>query len=170
MTSEQAKFLAEFFANVLEQEGRTTAQVLAAVTEEGRDYKPDAKSRSAWELASHLAAGDIWFLDSICDGAFNWDPDAEKRVTAGFRNVSDVVEFYNRELPKRVQRIRSAPPEQMARVIDFFGMMQQPAAAFLSIAVNHGVHHRGQLAAYLRPLGSRVPSIYGGSADTEAAT
>jgi hypothetical protein len=27
------------------------------------------------------------------------------------------------------------------------------------------IDHRGQLAVYLRPMGSKVPSIYGGSAD-----
>ena len=27
------------------------------------------------------------------------------------------------------------------------------------------VHHRGQLTTYLRPMGSKVPSIYGPSAD-----
>jgi uncharacterized damage-inducible protein DinB len=27
------------------------------------------------------------------------------------------------------------------------------------------MHHRGQLAAYLRAMGSRVPNIYGPSAD-----
>jgi len=27
------------------------------------------------------------------------------------------------------------------------------------------VHHRGQLSAYLRPMGGKVPSIYGPSAD-----
>jgi uncharacterized damage-inducible protein DinB len=31
--------------------------------------------------------------------------------------------------------------------------------------LNHGIHHRGQLMTYLRPMGSKVPSIYGGSAD-----
>jgi uncharacterized damage-inducible protein DinB len=36
---------------------------------------------------------------------------------------------------------------------------------FLAMAQNHSVHHRGQLAAYLRAMGSHVPSIYGGSAD-----
>jgi len=30
------------------------------------------------------------------------------------------------------------------------------------MANNHGIHHRGQLAAYLRALGSKVPAIYGG--------
>jgi uncharacterized damage-inducible protein DinB len=31
--------------------------------------------------------------------------------------------------------------------------------------MSHSIHHRGQLSAYLRPMGAKVPSIYGGSAD-----
>jgi|SRR5687767_5531793 len=165
MTNEQAKFLGDLLANTLEQESRTTAKVLAAVPDDKRSYKPDDKSRTAWELATHLATGDVWFVDSICDGAFNFDPEAEKRMTAGFKTVNDVVEYYNREFPARIQRLRSTPPEKLAKVIDFFGVTQQPAAGLLIIANNHGIHHRGQLAAYLRAMGSTVPSIYGGSAD-----
>jgi uncharacterized damage-inducible protein DinB len=33
--------------------------------------------------------------------------------------------------------------------------------------VRHGVHHRGQLSAYLRPMGAKVPSIYGPSGDSK---
>lgn len=165
MNQEQAKFLADFYAGVLEQEGQTTAKVLAAVNDTQRDYRPDAKSRTAWELATHLALGDIWFLDSICDGAFNYDPAAEKKMAEGFTSVNDVVEFYRREFPKRVERLRASPASAMVKDVDFFGMMTVPAATLLSVATNHGVHHRGQLAAYLRPMGSKVPSIYGGSAD-----
>ena len=33
------------------------------------------------------------------------------------------------------------------------------------MANNHSTHHRGQLAAYLRAMGSKVPPIYGDSAD-----
>jgi uncharacterized damage-inducible protein DinB len=43
--------------------------------------------------------------------------------------------------------------------------MKNPAVVFLNFALVHSVHHRGQLAAYLRPMGGKVPSIYGGSAD-----
>ena len=165
MNQEQAKFLSEFYATTLEQEGQLTAKVLAAIRDDGRDYKPDEKSRSAWELATHLAIGDVWFIDSICDGAFNYDPEVEKNMSASFKSIGDVVDFYKREFPKCVQRLRSASAESMAREVDFFGMMKLPAAALLSIANNHSVHHRGQLATYLRPMGSKVPSIYGGSAD-----
>ena len=44
-------------------------------------------------------------------------------------------------------------------------MMQMPNATYLGFANNHSVHHRGQLAAYLRAMGSKVPAIYGDSAD-----
>ena len=30
------------------------------------------------------------------------------------------------------------------------------------------IHHRGQLTTYLRPMGSKVPSIYGKSGDASA--
>jgi uncharacterized damage-inducible protein DinB len=169
MNPEQARFLADFFADAFEQESRTTARVLAAVPDDRRDYRPDEKSRTAWELAVHLAAGDVWFLDSICNGAFAFDPESEKKLTAGFKTVADVVEFYTRELSRQIQRLRSTPAEKLATVIDFFGRMQQPAASFLIVANNHSVHHRGQLASYLRAMGSKVPSIYGGSADEPMA-
>jgi uncharacterized damage-inducible protein DinB len=43
--------------------------------------------------------------------------------------------------------------------------MQKPDVMYLGLANNHSMHHRGQLAAYLRAMGSKVPAMYGGSAD-----
>jgi len=165
MNAEQAKFLTEFYATMLESEGKTTAKVLAAVPDSRRDYRPDDKSRTAWDLATHLALGDIWFLDSIIAGKFDFDADAEKQAAAKFKTINDVVDHYNREFPERVKRLRALPADQLTRVVDFFGMMQSPNATYLGFANNHSIHHRGQLAAYLRAMGSKVPSIYGGSAD-----
>jgi uncharacterized damage-inducible protein DinB len=36
---------------------------------------------------------------------------------------------------------------------------------YLGFMNNHSVHHRGALATYLRPMGAKIPSIYGGSYD-----
>jgi uncharacterized damage-inducible protein DinB len=165
MNAEQAKFLTDYFVNMLEQESKTTAKVIAAVPDGGKDYRPDAKSRTAWELATHLALGDIWFLDSIIAGKFEFDAEGEKQAAASFKNVQDVVTHFNREFPARIKQLRSLPPDKLAATVDFFGMMQMPNAAFLGFANNHSIHHRGQLAAYLRAMGGKVPSIYGGSAD-----
>jgi uncharacterized damage-inducible protein DinB len=42
-----------------------------------------------------------------------------------------------------------------------------PAVNFVSMAVKHSVHHRAQLSTYLRPMGGKVPGIYGPTADTQ---
>jgi uncharacterized damage-inducible protein DinB len=165
MNADQAKFLTEYLAGLMERESAATAKVLAAVPDSGKEYKPDAKSRTAWELATHLATADIWFLQSVIDGAFAWNPDAAKQAEEQFKNVNDVVAFYQREMAARLSALRAMPGDTLAKPIDFFGMMQQPAAWFVGMANNHSTHHRGQLAAYLRAMGSKVPPIYGDSAD-----
>jgi uncharacterized damage-inducible protein DinB len=40
---------------------------------------------------------------------------------------------------------------------------------FLQIGLHHSIHHRGQLSMYLRPMGSKVPAIYGESSDSAKA-
>lgn len=165
MTPDHAKAIAEYFAKVFDFERVNTARVLRAVPNDRRDYKPDEKSRTAWELATHLAGSELWFLDSVCDCSFVYDPAVEAQRTAGLHTMDDVVAFYERELPKRIARLRSTPGELLAKEVDFFGTSQEPSVWFLGIANNHGIHHRGQLMTYLRAMGSKVPAIYGGSAD-----
>jgi len=54
-------------------------------------------------------------------------------------------------------------------MVDFRGMFQRPALTFLQIGLNHSIHHRGQLTTYLRPMGGKVPAIYGESYDSALA-
>ena len=56
--------------------------------------------------------------------------------------------------------------EELLRPVNMFGAFEMPAVEFVSLALRHSVHHRGQLRAYLRAAGSKVPSMYGPSADT----
>ena len=165
MNADNAKFLAEHYARLMESELPATLKVLAAVKDDSREYRPDDKSRTAWELATHIASSDVWFLDSIIKGAFTWDPDAAKQVESQFKSVNDIVEFYRKAYPAKLQELRSMTPEAMMRNVSFFGMFESPAVVLLGLANNHGIHHRGQLASYLRAHGSKVPAIYGGSAD-----
>jgi uncharacterized damage-inducible protein DinB len=48
-------------------------------------------------------------------------------------------------------------------------MFQLPAVMFVNFVQQHSVHHRGQLSMYLRPMGAKVPSIYGESYDAAQA-
>jgi uncharacterized damage-inducible protein DinB len=165
MTADHARAIADYFATIFDHESANTVKVLRAVPNDRRDYKPDEKSRTAWELATHIASADLWMIDSVCDASFVYDPEFENNRTTGLNTIDDVIEFYQREFPKRIQRLRSTPGEQLAKEVDFFGMMKGPSISFLGMANNHAIHHRGQLMTYLRPMGSKVPSIYGGSAD-----
>jgi uncharacterized damage-inducible protein DinB len=169
MDAAQAKILMGYLTGLWEGEFPATCKVLAAVPDSGRGYKPDEKSRTAWELTTHLATGDIWFIDSIMAGAFAWDQDKSKADEGRFKNVSEVVEWYKREFPAKLNQLRNLPAEKLTQTVDFFGMMQAPNVTYLGFANNHSIHHRGQLAAYLRAMGSKVPAIYGMSADEPMA-
>jgi uncharacterized damage-inducible protein DinB len=116
-----------------------------------------------------LATSDVWFLNSVVKGSFAFDPEAEKRTESQFRSVSDVVAYYEREFPARLAEVREMDVERLLAVVDFFGAFQWPNVSYLGLGNNHSVHHRGQLAAYLRPMGSKVPAICGGSADEPMA-
>jgi hypothetical protein len=59
---EFAEAFRDLMGDVLSREVKLTARVLASIPDEGREYRPHPKSRSAWELAWHVAAG-VWFLD-----------------------------------------------------------------------------------------------------------
>ena len=165
MTPDQAKSTAEAMAALWEGEFQATSEVIAAVKDDNRHYKPDAKSRTAWELATHLATADIWFLDSIAQGRFEFDPEAAKKAEAQFRNAADVAEFYRKTFPAKLAEVKALPADKLTEMVDFFGVMQKPRVGWIGFANNHSVHHRGQLAAYLRAMGSKVPNIYGPSAD-----
>jgi uncharacterized damage-inducible protein DinB len=168
MTAEQAKAVAEAMTSLWEREFQATCQVLEAVKNDNRAYKPDAKSRSAWELAMHLAMADVWFADSIAAGRFEWNQDAVKKAEDGFASVTEVLEYYKKAFPASLQALRRLTGDQAAETIDFFGTFKMPRAQFIGFANNHSIHHRGQLAAYLRAMGSKVPNIYGPSADAKA--
>ncbi len=165
MTPDQATFLARQYVQLMQGEFSATCKVLAAVKDDNRDFKPDAKSRTAWELATHLATADVWFLDSIIAGQFAWDPERVKKIEGQFASVAEVVAFYEQTFPEKLNAVQAMAAGDLAKSVSFFGMMEKPAAEFLGMANNHSVHHRGQLAAYLRAMGSKVPAIYGGSAD-----
>jgi len=166
-SSDRARVVAEAMTALWEGECAATVRVLAAVPEANRDYRPAPKSRSAWELARHMATSDVWFIDSIERGVFQFDPEVASRAEAQFSRVSEVVAFYEATIPARLKRLLDLSDDQLAEVIDFFGMMRMSRAAWIGFANNHSVHHRGQLSAYLRAMGSKVPDIYGPSADAE---
>lgn len=162
MTPEQAAFLAKFLVDKLRYEFPTNCRILKAVPEGKGSYRPHENSRSALELAWHWACVDLWFLDSFLAGKFEMEDDA---MPDDIASVNDILAWYEEEFPAKLDKVAALPPAFWAKPMNFFGKFEKPAAALLEILLVHSIHHRGQLAAYLRPMGAKVPSIYGGSFD-----
>ena len=163
MNPESARAMADFYIPVLTQEVETNVRVFKAVPEEERDYRPHSNSMSALELARHISLEDVWFLQAVIDGQFGpvppQGPDSE--VTS----VADAIDLYNKKVPTLIEQVKSLSGERLTQEVSLMGVFNLPAIGFLSFMIRHSVHHRGQLSAYLRPMGAKVPQIYGGSAD-----
>ena len=159
MTPEQALGILQFLRPQLLQELATTRRVLAAVPDDKGDYKPAPENMSALELATHIATVEVWFLESVLQGAF-----ADAPPAAEIKTASDVVAFYESRVPRLIEKLTELDGETLAKGVQFYDW-NLPNVVYLQFLQKHTIHHRGQLSVYLRPMGAKVPSIYGGSYD-----
>lgn len=164
MSRDEAKLIAGYTLADYEREMATTRAVIAAIPEGKQEYSPDTRSMSAIDLAWHIASADCWFLTSVIEGQFKA---GESKRPDTIKTGADVIAWYDSNLPGVIERAKALDGEAKAKSLDFFGMMQAPAAAFISLMLRHSIHHRGQLSAYLRPMGAKVPDIYGPSGDSQ---
>lgn len=144
----------------IQREAETTKRVIAAVPDAKSDYRPDPHARSGKELAWHLANTDVQFLDGIADQRFDMNTPEHKPQTS-----AEVVAWYDENIKRGIARVAAMTAQQLLTPVEFFGVFNLPAVLYLGFLNNHSVHHRGELTTYLRPMGSKVPSIYGGSYD-----
>ncbi|HUS06037.1 MAG TPA: DinB family protein [Bryobacteraceae bacterium] len=161
MNSQEAKIIAEFLFPQIEQEAQITRKVLAAVPQDACQYTPDPKSMTALKLAAHIATVDVWFLESVANGAF---AEPEPSIETNLKTPADVLAYFDKNFGPALAKAKEVPAEKLAEVVSFY-TFSFPAVVYLNFLIKHSVHHRGQLSAYLRPMGAKVPSIYGGSAD-----
>jgi uncharacterized damage-inducible protein DinB len=142
------------------REAEITKKVIAAIPDAQSHYKPDPNARSAKELAWHLANTDVQFLDGIADLEFKMETPEHKPQTS-----AEVAGWYDENMRRGVARVQAMTAEQLLTPVNFVGLFDLPAILYLGFLNNHSIHHRGALATYLRPMGSKIPSIYGGSYD-----
>ncbi len=145
----------------LSNEMKATKRVLGAVPDANRDYRPDPNARSAQELAWHLASADVQMLDETADRKFVMEP----RFKDEPNTSAELASWYEKNFSRAIERVRSMSAEELLTPVDFYGAFNLPVVFYLAFVNNHSIHHRGQLATYLRPMGSKCPSIYGGSYD-----
>lgn len=167
ITAEQAHlFVQNVLLGILKNESRTTQSVLAAVPNTNLEYRPDPCAKTANELLRHLASADNFFLKSVVDGAF---VTGSVKIPEDVRTPAQVAAWYGNEYAKHFEAVSRLSGEQLIRMVNFRGLFERPAYVFLQNGLVHAVHHRGQLSTYLRPMGGKVPAVYGESYDSAEA-
>jgi uncharacterized damage-inducible protein DinB len=165
LTAEQATLLLQSYLGTLKNESRLTKAVLAAVPAEKAEYRPDPMSRTAMDLVRHIAGADNRFVEAVVTGVFS----AGSQIPDTAKTPTEIAAWYEERYAKNYDELARATPEQLLKMVDFRGLMQRPAVTFLTMGLHHTIHHRGQLSAYLRSMGAKVPAIYGESHDSAEA-
>jgi uncharacterized damage-inducible protein DinB len=153
----------EFFLKHWEQEAVATRKVISRIPEDRSDYRADPKARTAREIAWLIVREEAVLADGLEKGVFEWTD------AAAPAKVSDVVAEYERQHNAVTRRLRAvAGPRWEADVSFLFNGQEVMKDTGYEMAwgfLLDQIHHRGQLSTYLRPMGAKVPAIYGPSAD-----
>jgi uncharacterized damage-inducible protein DinB len=161
---EQAVFFCEGVAIPwLFQEHQLTKSVIEAIPIDKGDYRPHRNSRSAMELAHHIVSAELTYLEGVAKGEFDYGDCVPRDI----RDAGQLARWYHEIFTTTVRKVGDVSSEQLLKVLDYRGFLVFPSVLFLQIALTHTVHHRGQLATYLRLMGAKVPAIYGESWDSQ---
>ena len=167
MTSEHASVILHSVGlPSLKAEHPVTKAVIAAIPAEKSDFRPDPVTRSAMDLAWHIVTAENRFMEAVIDGVFDLAP---RDRPAAVATPADVNRWYEGQFNQNFERLSAVSGDRLVRAIDFRGLFQFPAVIYIQLALNHSIHHRGQLSMLLRPMGAKVPSIYGESYDARTA-
>ncbi len=144
-------------------EAPATTKVIKAVPSEKLSWKPEPKARTAGDLAWLLAAEEEDLVHLLDTGTMEWrerpTPSTADEIAAHFSKYADAVN-------ERLAKIDDAKWGNPGKMLYEGKVVWEDTVGNMTWGMLFdGIHHRGQLSTYLRPMGSRVPSIYGPSAD-----
>ena len=152
----------EVFTKFWEKELPAFREVIARIPE-GSTYRPDPKSRTAREIAWLIVVEHKVLIEGLERGVIEWEEAQPPESMAA------IVAVFDRVHPSSVPRLKALPAPRWEGDLPF---TFQGKEAFRSSAHDMAwgflfdtIHHRGQLSTYLRPMGAKVPQIYGPSAD-----
>jgi len=153
----------EFFLKHWQKEAPATRKVIGRIPEDRSDYRADPKARSAREIAWLMVQEESALVEGLERGTFEW---IELPVPAA---VSEIVARYDRQHDDLTRRLQAVAASRWEEKLPFvFGgqeVMKETGYEMAWGFLLDQIHHRGQLSTYLRPMGAKVPAIYGPSAD-----
>jgi hypothetical protein len=61
----------------------------------------------------------------------------------------DVAQWYEQSFVQRLPLLEALSGEDLKTPVDFIGLRNDPAVAYMNIAIRPSVHHRGQISTYI---------------------
>jgi uncharacterized damage-inducible protein DinB len=160
MTRGVATAFRDALAAQFEREIEATHRVISAIPEIAAQWRPHPAGNAALGLAWHVVESETALLDAATRADFA-GPTGSGPAPA---TIAGLAALYRERATAALARLRVADAVTLARPVVFSGITR-PAVEHLLFALGHTAHHRGQLTAYLRAMGARVPGVYGKSAD-----
>ncbi len=159
--------LAQILTKQLNTVASGNKKILERVPEDKLGWKPHEKSMTLGRLAMHLAELPHWINRCIESDHFDF---ATIPFTPNIPEThTQIMEEYERKLPLAIEVLSKVTETQMDEIWTLkrgdITIYQLPRIDYLLQALEHMVHHRGQLSVYLRLLDVPVPGMFGPSAD-----
>ena len=154
-----------------DHEMATTRKLLERVPEGNPDWKPHEKSMSISRLAGHVAELAGWGKTTIVQDSLDFRPVGGPSYQPFLMTSrKQLLEVFDKNVAEARAAIAGASDEHLMKTWTLLGggkqfLVMPKIAVLRSFAINHVIHHRGQLSVYLRLNNVSVPSIYGPSAD-----
>jgi uncharacterized damage-inducible protein DinB len=153
----------EFYLARRKAEWPAFQRVFGALPKDKLDYKPHERSPSAAQIMWTLASEHSACVDLVDSGRIDWAVTAPR----GYDEMLRTFELNWKSLDEKAARLDDAGWKRKGQ----FAMggkvvNEMPVGEFLWFILFDAVHHRGQLSTYIRPMGGKVPPIYGPSGDS----
>lgn len=156
------KTVREYFQQCYENEKPIFLKVMRAVPADQAGYTPHPRSTTAGDLLWLLATE----LDDACALIDTGEVNYVYKPSPGVAESVAAYEKHAAALESRLPTLDDAKWESKARLLmEGNPVWEATLGDMLFGFLFDAVHHRGQLSSYLRPMGAKVPSIYGPSAD-----
>jgi uncharacterized damage-inducible protein DinB len=163
----------EWFLAELESEAAKSRRVLEQVPSGKRDFKPHERSM------------ELGYLSDLCANIFSWigmaitldeldiaPKDGPKHKPAPLNTPEELTAALDKAVGQAREALEKTTDEHLATKWRLLAAgqlaMEQPRYEVIRDAFLHSAHHRGQMTVYLRLLGSKVPSVYGPTADDKS--
>ena len=152
------------YLDAFKREFPTTLKVMKAYPPGKDDFRPHERSSSTVRIAHTFTIENGGVIQAI-HGEFKMPPSFPPPPAT----VAEAAASYEQGAKALIEAVEKMPESRLLETVAFFTGPGQtariPVIDVLWFMLTDSIHHRGQLAVYVRMAGGKVPSIYGPSAD-----